>query len=133
MEVNGIINMLEDIKNVESNLKEVKKLKEKEIRLFYLTLETAAGFEIKLELSEEFSESLLNFVVEQVTKDYEKNIENMKKSGIKVTNAFEKEKIEKQIKELKKELDNLWYRGLFTKGEKVQKHIEELENKLKEL
>lgn len=133
MEVNGIINMLEDMKKSEEKLKKAKIMQENKKRIFYITLETVAGNQVKLELSEEFSVNLLKFVVKQATKDYEKKIEELKKMGVSVTNVFEKEKIENKIKNYKKELDDLWGRGLFTRGEEVQKYIEELENKLKEL
>lgn len=108
-------------------------MQENKRRFFYITLETVAGDQIKLEPSEEFSGNLLKFVVEEATKDYEKKIEELKKIGVSVTNVFEKEKIENKIKNYKKELDDLWGRGLFTRGEEVQKYIEELESKLKEL
>lgn len=133
MEVNGIINMLEDMKKSEEKLKKAKIMQENKKRIFYITLETVAGNQVKLELSEEFSVNLLKFVVEQATKDYEKKIEELKKMGVSVTNVFEKEKIENKIKKYKKELDDLWGRGLFTRGEEVQKYIEELESELKEL
>lgn len=133
MEVNGIINMLEDMKKSEEKLKKAKIMQENKRRIFYITLETVAGDQVKLEPSEEFSVNLLKFVVEQATKDYEKKIEELKKMGVSVTNVFEKEKIENKIKNYKKELDDLWGRGLFTRGEEVQKYIEELESKLKEL
>lgn len=133
MEVNGIINMLEDMKKSEEKLKKAKMMQENKRRIFYITLETVAGDQVKLESSEEFSVNLLKFVVEQATKDYDKKIEELKKIGVSVTNVFEKEKIENKIKNYKKELDDLWGRGLFTRGEEVQKYIEELESKLKEL
>lgn len=133
MEVNGIINMLEDMKKSEEKLKKAKMTQENKRRIFYITLETVAGDQVKLEPSEEFSGNLLKFVVEEATKDYEKKIEELKKMGVNVTNVFEKEKIENKIKNYKKELDDLWGRGLFTRGEEVQKYIEELESKLKEL
>lgn len=133
MEVNGIINMLEDMKKSEEKLKKAKMMQENKRRIFYITLETVAGDQVKLEPSEEFSGNLLKFVVEQATKDYEKKIEELKKMGVSVTNVFEKEKIENKIKNYKKQLDDLWGRGLFTRGEEVQKYIEELESKLKEL
>lgn len=133
MEVNGIINMLEDMKKSEEKLKKAKMMQENKRRIFYITLETVAGDQFKLEPSEEFSGNLLKFVVEETTKDYEKKIEELKKMGVNVTNVFEKEKIENKIKNYKKELDDLWGRGLFTRGEEVQKYIEELESKLKEL
>lgn len=133
MEVNGIINMLEDMKKSEEKLKKAKMMQENKRRIFYITLETVAGDQFKLEPSKEFSGNLLKFVVEETTKDYEKKIEELKKMGVNVTNVFEKEKIENKIKNYKKELDDLWGRGLFTRGEEVQKYIEELESKLKEL
>lgn len=133
MEVNRIINMFEDMKKSEEKLKKAKMMQENKRRIFYITLETVAGDQTKLEPSEEFSVNLLKFVVEEATKDYEKKIEELKKMGVSVTNVFEKEKIENKIKNYKKELDDLWGRGLFTRGEEVQKYIEELESKLKEL
>lgn len=90
MEVNGIINMLEDMKKSEEKLKKAKIMQENEKRIFYITLETVAGNQVKLELSEEFSVNLLKFVVKQATKDYEKKIEELKKMGVSVTNVFEK-------------------------------------------
>lgn len=108
-------------------------IKECKRRIIHITLETVAGAQVKLELSEKFSENLLKFVVEEATKDYEKNIEELEKIGVKVTNVFEKQKIENEINVLKEELDDLWGRGLFSEGQEVQKYIKKLENKLKEL
>lgn len=64
MEVNGIINMLEDMKKSEEKLKKVKMMQENKRMIFYITLETMAGDQVKLEPFEEFSENLLKFVVE---------------------------------------------------------------------
>ncbi len=133
MQVSGIINMLEAIKITESKLQELNMIKECKRRIIHITLETVAGAQVKLELSEKFSENLLKFVVEEATKDYEKNIEELEKIGVKVTNVFEKQKIENEINVLKEELDDLWGRGLFSEGQEVQKYIKKLENKLKEL
>lgn len=133
MQVSGIINMLEAIKITESKLQELNMIKECKRRIIHITLETVAGAQVKLELSEKFSENLLKFVVEEATKDYEKNIEELEKIGVKVTNIFEKQKIENEINVLKEELDDLWGRGLFSEGQEVQKYIKKLENKLKEL
>lgn len=133
MQVSGIINMLEAIKITESKLQELNMIKECKRRIIHITLETVAGAQVKLELSEKFSENLLKFVVEEATKDYEKIIEELEKIGVKVTNVFEKQKIENEINVLKEELDDLWGRGLFSEGQEVQKYIKKLENKLKEL
>lgn len=107
MEATEIVNMLENVKKLERKLKEVNIMKECKRRIFYITLETAAGAQVELEPSEVFSKNLLNFIVEELTKDYKKNIEDMKKLGINVTNVFEKEKIEKEISMLKNELEEL--------------------------
>lgn len=88
---------------------------------------------LKLFLKGNVSKEILNMLINKRLEEYNKTIETLKKGGIKITNFFEKEKIENKIKNYKKELDDLWGRGLFTRGEEVQKYIEELESKLKEL
>lgn len=133
MQVSGIINMLEDTKRLESKLKELKIVEEHKGEIFYITLEMTEGAKVQFEPSMEFSKKLLELFIKTLTEDYEENIEELKKMGVNVTNVFEKEKIENKIKNYKKELDDLWGRGLFTRGEEVQKYIEELESKLKEL
>lgn len=100
-----------------------------------VSIEFDVGSKPKLKLypNEVVSKKVVNILIEEMLADYNKKIEELKKEGIKITNFFEKEKIEKEINELKKELDGLWGRGLFTEGQKVQGYIEKLKNKLKEL
>lgn len=133
MVVREIINMLEDVKRLEEKLKEFKIAEEHKAEIFYITLEMTEGVKIRFEPSSGFSQPLLSLFIKTLTEDYVKNIEELKKLGIKITNVFEKEKIETQIKKLQSELDELWGRGLFTEGTKVQECIKDLENKLNEL
>jgi|GEM_PF-2719888 hypothetical protein len=102
-------------------------------RKIIIELEAERKPTLKLFLKENISKEILNILINKRLEEYNKIIEELKKEGIKITNVFEKEKIENKIKNYKKELDDLWGRGLFTRGEEVQKYIEELESKLKEL
>lgn len=102
-------------------------------RKIIIELEAERKPTLKLFLKENISKEILNILINKRLEEYNKIIEELKKEGIKITNVFEKEKIENKIKNYKKELDDLWGRGLFTRGEEVQKYIEELKSKLKEL
>lgn len=102
-------------------------------RKIIIELETERKPTLKLFLKENISKEILNILINKRLEEYNKIIEELKKEGIKITNFFEKEELENKIKNYKKELDDLWGRGLFTRGQEVQEYIEELENKLKEL
>lgn len=102
-------------------------------RKIIIELEAERKPTLKLFLKENISKEILNILINKRLEEYNKIIDELKKEGIKITNVFEKQKIEKEINTLKKELDDLWSRGLFTEGRKVQEYIEKLENKLKEI
>lgn len=102
-------------------------------RKIIIELEAERKPTLKLFLKENISKEILNILINKRLEEYNKIIEELKKEGIKITNVFEKQKIEKEINTLKKELDDLWSRGLFTEGRKAQEYIKKLENKLKEI
>lgn len=134
MEANKILLKLKEVADIETKLSNLKIINEYEGGgIFNIQLLANEGTKIELDPSPEFSKKLLEFFIKNLSEDYARKLEGLKNQGIKITNFFEKEELENKIKNYKKELDDLWGRGLFTRGQEVQEYIEELENKLKEL
>lgn len=124
----------EDLKIIEeevSALTEYLEVVEKGIVSIELKADSQPA--LKLFLKGNVSKEILNMLINKRLEEYNKTIETLKKDGIKITNFFKKKELENKIKNFKKELDDLWGRGLFTRGQEVQKYIEELEKQLKEL
>lgn len=134
MKAKEILLKLKEVADIETKLGDLQIVNEHEDGgIFYIQLLVNEGIKIELDPSPELSKELLAIFIKILSEDYARKLEALNKQGIKITNSFEQEKIEKEINTLKKELDSLWGRGLFTEGQEVQKYIEKLERKLEEL